>query len=569
MALSAAIGNLQQPKMPVPATTMSSPITTVHPPDLAPLVELPEWQRFVQAALDCAPRADGLDLVEAPGLTLDCSGQRHCAGLLAAGSAVLQARGFEAQRARLLAGDAVNVTEGRAAWHTVLRAPNAPTQVLAERERMDAWVRQADAERRWRHIVHVGIGGSDWGVRLAVSAFGYAGTWRQVRFVANIDGHAIEGGLAGLDPRDTLVVLVSKSFSTSETLQNGARAREWLLAAGLDPADHLVAVTARPERAQAWGVPDRHIFRLWDWVGGRFSIWSAVSLTTALAVGADVLAGLRMGASAMDDHFTQAAFERNAPVRMALAGIVNRSVLGYGSLNIAPYDSRLANLVPYIQQLDMESLGKSVDLAGRAVGVPTGPAVWGMPGTDAQHTFFQWMHQGSDGAPADFIVCRQADHHWAAHHRQLLANCLAQREALMSGKSLARARAECLADGMSPGQADWLAPHRVHPGGRPNHLIVLPRLSPYSLGALLALYEHRVFTQGVLWGINPFDQWGVEYGKDLSHDIVRALDPARVAVAVDTDDAQAHGSGPNADVGAALQAAHDASTCHWIRQLRG
>ncbi|WP_345796288.1 glucose-6-phosphate isomerase [Castellaniella sp. MT123] len=515
---------------------------------IAPLTDLPEWKRFVVAAQTCASRTDGLDLIEAPGLMLDASGQRHSPALLAAGEALLQARGFTEQRRRLLAGEAVNVTENRAAWHTVLRSPTAPAEVLAERERMDAWVRRADAERRWRHIVHVGIGGSDWGVRLAVSAFGYAGTWRDVRFVANIDGHAIEGGLAGLDPRDTLVVLVSKSFTTSETLENGARAREWLVAAGLDPADHLVAVTAQPERARAWGIPDTQIFKIWDWVGGRFSIWSAVSLTTALSVGSDVLAGLRMGAAAMDTHFAQAPLAANAPVRMALAGIVNRSVLGQGSLNIAPYDSRLANLVPYVQQLDMESLGKSVDQAGRPVGVPTGPAVWGMPGTDAQHTFFQWMHQGSDGAPVDFILCCQADHHWAAHHRQLLANCLAQREALMRGKTLAQARAECLSEGMTPEQADWLAPHRVHPGGRPNHLIALPRLSPYSLGALLALYEHRVFTQGLIWGIDPFDQWGVEYGKILARGIASALTP-----------------------GAEVRpesAGHDVSTCHWIEQLR-
>ncbi|HEX7387979.1 MAG TPA: glucose-6-phosphate isomerase [Castellaniella sp.] len=516
------------------------------------LLDLPEWKRFVLAAQTCAPRADGLDLIEAPGLVLDTSGQRHSADLLAAGEALLEARDFATQRARLLAGDEVNVTEHRAAWHTVLRAPRGPEDVLSARERVDAFVRRADSERRWRHIVHVGIGGSDWGVRLAVTAFGYAGTWRDVRFVANIDGHAIEGGLAGLDPRETLVVLVSKSFTTAETLQNGARAREWLKAAGLDPAAHMVAVTAQPERARAWGIADTHIFRLWDWVGGRFSIWSAVSLTTALSVGSDVLAGLRMGAAAMDEHFAQAPLAANAPVRMALAGIVNRSVLGQGSLNIAPYDSRLANLVPYVQQLDMESLGKSVDVAGRPVGVPTGPAVWGMPGTDAQHTFFQWMHQGSDGAPVDFILCRQADHHWPTHHRQLLANCLAQREALMRGKTLDEARAECRAEGLGAAAVEALAPHRVHPGGRPNHLIVLPRLSPYSLGALLALYEHKVFTQGLIWGIDPFDQWGVEYGKVLAKGIIAEL-----------------GAGVAASAETAPPAAtpHDASTHHWIEAL--
>ncbi|MGB7523386.1 glucose-6-phosphate isomerase [Castellaniella sp.] len=538
-----------------------------HTDTPALLTELPEWKRFALTAQTCAPRPDALDLIEAPGLALDSSGQRHSPELMAAGEALLRARDFEVQRARLLAGEVVNLTEDRAAWHTLLRAPESTPEVQAERERMDAWVRRADAGRRWRHVVHIGIGGSDWGVRLAVTAFGYAGTWRDVRFVANIDGHAIEGGLAGLDPRETLVVLVSKSFTTAETLENGARAREWLAGAGLDPANHLVAVTARPDRARAWGVPENQIFQLWDWVGGRFSLWSAVSLSTALAVGVDVLEGLRAGAAAMDAHFVQAPLAENAPVRMALAGVANRSVLGHGSLNIAPYDSRLANLVPYIQQLDMESLGKSVDVAGRPVGVPTGPAVWGMPGTDAQHTFFQWMHQGSDGAPVDFILCREADHHWPAHHRQLLANCLAQREALMRGKTLVQARAECLAEGLDAARADWLAPHRVHPGGRPNHLIALPRLSPYSLGALLALYEHRVFTQGVIWGIDPFDQWGVEYGKVLARGIIAELGPdasaaeGSTAVGADSRDR----SGPD---GHAPAVRHDASTRHWIERLR-
>jgi glucose-6-phosphate isomerase len=229
---------------------------------------------------------------------------------------------------------------------------------------------------------------------------------------------------------------------------------------------------------------------------------------------------------------------------MALAGIVNRSVLGYGSLNIAPYDFRLSNLVPYIQQLEMESLGKSVDLAGDPVTVPTGPAVWGMSGTDAQHTFFQWLHQGSDGAPVDFIICQQADHGWPEHHKSLLANCLAQREALHKGKTYEDALQECLDAGIEPKKASWLARHRVHAGGRPSHLIVLPRLSPYMLGALIAMYEHKVFVQGLVWGINPFDQWGVEYGKVLAKGIVGELsDTNKIA--------------PD----------HDASTAHWVKKF--
>ncbi|UHL63261.1 glucose-6-phosphate isomerase [Paralcaligenes sp. KSB-10] len=519
------------------------PVTTSDCPPL-PLPQLPEWAAFV-AAVKAAPiRVDDLRLVTATGLQLDLSGQSQSPALHACTEALLNTRHFDSLRKQLLAGKIANATENRAAWHTALREPAAIAEVAAERQRMNEFIRRADSERRWRNIVHIGIGGSDWGVRLAVSAFGYAGTWRNVRFVANIDGHAIAGGLAGLDPRDTLIVLASKSFTTAETLQNGQRAVEWLSAAGIeDPYKQVVAITAKPDVAQAWGVPEAHVFKLWDWVGGRFSVWSSVSLTTALAVGSDVVAGMLAGAAAMDTHFAQAPVAENAPIQMAVAGIINRSVLGYGSLNIAPYDFRLANLVPYIQQLEMESLGKSTGLDGNPVGVPTGPAVWGMPGTDAQHTFFQWLHQGSDGAPVDFIITQEADHGWSEHHKSLLANCLAQREALLKGKTYEAALAECLAEGMPQEKAQWLARHRIHPGGRPSNLIVLPKLTPYTLGALLALYEHKVFVQGVIWGINPFDQWGVEYGKVLAKGIVKELSGTQ-------DSAQSH---------------HDASTAHWVQ----
>ncbi|NYT61648.1 glucose-6-phosphate isomerase [Alcaligenaceae bacterium] len=509
------------------------------------MTNLPEWAAFENAARLSPIHVHSLRLINAAGIDLDISGQSSSPALTQATKALLAARQFNAMRDRLLSGGMVNATEERAAWHTALRAPAPIDDVAAERLRLNDFIRQADSERRWRNIVHIGIGGSDWGVRLAVSAFGYAGTWRKVHFVANIDGHAIQGGLAGFDPHDTLIVLASKSFTTAETLQNGQRALEWLKAAGVQqPYEQVVAITARPEVARQWGVPDAHIFKFWDWVGGRFSLWSAVSLTSALAVSADVVAGMQAGAAAMDAHFAHAPIAQNAPIQMAIAGIVNRSVLGYGSLNIAPYDFRLANLVPYIQQLEMESLGKSINLDGKAVGAATGPAVWGMPGTDAQHTFFQWLHQGSDGAPVDFIVCEQADHGWPEHHQSLLANCLAQREALLKGKTYEQALQECLADGMPQEKAEWLAKHRVHAGGRPSNLIVLPRLSPYTLGALLALYEHKVFVQGVVWGINPFDQWGVEYGKVLAKGIASEL------------------SGKTA-----VDETHDASTAHWIHKF--
>lgn len=512
------------------------------------LDHLAEWRAFIATGRASTVDPARLRVLEAAGLCLDLTGQTASPELNEAGEVLLAARDFEQYRNRLFSGQHLNNTEERSAWHTMLRAPAPEETVAAERQRMNEFVRKADSERRWRNIIHIGIGGSDWGVRLTVGAFGYAGMWRQVRFAASIDGHAIEGALAGLDPHDTLIVMASKSFTTAETLQNAQRALEWQRAAGVeDPYANLMVITARADLAKDWGARESQIFHLWDWVGGRFSLWSSVALTTALSVGSDVVAGMHAGAAAMDAHFATAPYEKNAPVQMAMAGIVNRNALGYGSLNIAPYDFRLANLVPYLQQLEMESLGKSVDREGAPVSVPTGPAVWGMPGTDAQHTFFQWLHQSSEGAPVDFIVCQEAGHHWPEHHRSLLANCLAQREALLRGKSYEDALQECLAAGMPPEKAKWLAKHRVHPGGRPSNLIVLPKLTPYTLGALLALYEHKVFVQGVVWGINPFDQWGVEYGKVLAKGITDELS----------------GGAPPEGVG------HDASTEYWVRRFAG
>lgn len=511
------------------------------------LQHMPVWQQFVEAGKKAHVHADDTHILSAAGLHIDLTGQVRSPELTQAGEALLEARGLADKRKQLLSGAVINHTEERAAWHTMLRAVAPSPEVTLERQRVNDFVRKSDSERRWRNIVHIGIGGSDWGVRLAVAAFGYARSWRQVRFAANIDGHAIEGALSGLNPKDTLIVLASKSFTTAETLTNAQRAIEWMRNAGVeDPYVNVAAITARPDLAAQWGVPDTQIFKMWDWVGGRFSLWSSVSLTTSLAVGSEVIAGMQMGAAAMDTHFANTPAAQNVPVQLALAGVVNRSVLGYGSLNIAPYDFRLTNLVAYLQQLEMESLGKSVGEDGLPVSVPTGPAVWGMPGTDAQHTFFQWLHQGSDGAPVDFIVCQEAGHHWPEHHRSLLANCLAQREALLQGKPYEAALQECLAAGMPREKAEQLAHHRVHPGGRPSTLIVLPRLSPYALGALLALYEHKVFVQGVIWGINPFDQWGVEYGKVLARGIDAELRGAPIQ------------SGTH----------HDASTAYWIKRLR-
>lgn len=490
---------------------------------LKPLDQLPEWEQFKQNVLNSKINCDGHKVIQAAGLSIDLSAQRSSAVLNQATRELLDARELSALRQALFDGEAVNTTEDRAAWHTMLRKPQPLAEVQSERLRVLELVRRVDNDRRWRNIVHIGIGGSDWGVRLATEAFGYAGSWRQIRFVSNIDGHAIEGGLAGLDPFDTLVVIATKSFKTAETMENAARAREWFNAAGVNPGNNMIAVTANPDAALAWGVPQHNIYRFWDWVGGRFSLWSSVGVAAGLTVGSRVLAGLQSGAHAMDQHFLNAPIEENAPIQLAMAEIANRSVLGYGSRNLAVYDSRLSYLIPYLQQLEMESLGKSVDHQGREINVPTGPVVWGMPGTDAQHTFFQWLHQSSEGAPVDFIVCKNADHPWQQHHKQLLAHCLAQRQALLHGKTASQAEAENLEKGMDINEAKWLAEHRKQPGGRPSNLIVLNQLTPFSLGALLAMYEHKVFVEAVVWGLNPFDQWGVELGKVLADDIYDVL----------------------------------------------
>jgi len=515
----------------------------------AALPSSPAWRAFADAARAAAPGGT-LRILDAGGLQVDLTAQRQSPALEQAGAALLAQQGFEAARAGLFAGDHINWTEDRAAWHTALRAAQPPAPVaeavLGERARLRRFVQDADARQAWRHVLHLGIGGSDWGPRLALRALGHDGLRRNVQFAANIDAHEVEQALSKLDPHSTLIIVASKSFTTAESLANAAVALEWMKQAGVaEPMRQVAAVTANPEAARKMGVQPEQIFPFWDWVGGRYSLWSSIGLPIALALGCDTLDGLLAGAEAMDQHFLQAPVADNAPVQMALAGVANRSVLGYAALAIAPYDARLAHLVPWAQQLDMESLGKNATADGSAPGVPTGPVVWGMTGTDGQHTFFQWLHQDATGAPVDFIVCRQPEHGHPRHHKMLIANCLAQRAALLSGKSYDEALQETQRAEPDAQRAALLARHRVHPGGRPSTLIVLPRLTPQSLGALLALYEHKVFTQGVLWGINPFDQWGVEFGKALAQKIIRELD---------APDAGASGW-------------RDESTRHWVRQL--
>jgi glucose-6-phosphate isomerase len=493
------------------------------------LPDSPAWKTFAAAARSASRRGERLRVIDAPGLRLDLSAQAQSSELAQAADALLRQQDFEEARARLFDGGNANWTERRPAWHTALRAGVPPAMVAhavqSERDRVRQFVRDADADGRYSSVLHLGIGGSDWGPRLVTRALRHSGARRDVRFASNVDSHSVADAMSRLDPHDTLVIVASKSFTTTEPLANAEVAMNWLRDAGVaDPIKQVVAITANVEAALNLGISPDHIFQIWDWVGGRYSLWSAIGLPVALALGNDTFDQLLAGAAAMDEHFRNAPAAENAPLQLALAGVVNRNVLGYDSLVISPYDSRLHHLVPWAQQLEMESLGKVATADGSPVGMPTGPAVWGMPGTDCQHTFFQWLHQDAAGAPVDFILCEQPDHAYARNHELLIANCLAQRSALLRGKTFEEALAETSAKESDPDRARILAMHLVHPGGRPSSLIVLPRLEAYTLGALLALYEHKVFSQGVIWGINPFDQWGVEFGKALARGIIRELD---------------------------------------------
>lgn len=491
------------------------------------------WQAFRSAVEQAQPMTDSLRLIEAAELTVDLSTQRDSLDLRRCGQALLQSVGFEVSRKALFEGGLVNPTEHRPALHTALRNSFAPPDIARlvrnELERMKSFVDEANTHNRYKNIVHLGIGGSDWGPRMVWHALRGVENRRNLRFAANIDAHAINAALEGLDPKDTLLVVASKSFTTIESITNARHALTWMAAGGVkNPLGQTVALTANREAAMSFGIAADHTFCFWDWVGGRYSVWSCIGLPIALGLGWKTFQDLLAGAAAMDEHFMRAPIHTNAPVQLALNTVANTSVLGYHSEVICPYDARLADLVPWLQQLQMESLGKSVTIEGQPVDINISPAVWGMPGTDSQHTFFQWLHQGQTGAPVDFIACLKPNHRNWNHHQQLLANCLAQRTALWRGKPLAAVLAQNPAVGGGKDQATWLARHKAHPGGRPSTLIMLPELDARRLGALLALYEHKVFTAALLWNINPFDQWGVEFGKALAHQLL-GDDPKKIA----------------------------------------
>jgi glucose-6-phosphate isomerase len=378
---------------------------------------------------------------------------------------------------------------------------------------------------RIRSVLHIGIGGSDLGPRLVWEALKPLDAPIELRFAANVDGSEIAAAVEGLDPRSTLVVVVSKTFTTQETMANAEAARAWLRAA-MGPAGdaHLCAVSAAPDKAEAFGVPAERVFAFWDWVGGRYSIWSAVGLSCAIGLGWPAFEEMLKGAADMDAHFRTAPLERNAPVVMAMAQVFNRDGLGRSIRAVCPYAQRLRLFPAFLQQLEMESNGKRVRKDGTPVAHGTAAAVFGDAGTNGQHAFYQHLHQGVDVIPVDFVLVAKNDEGPAGSHAKLLANGLAQAEALMVGRSEADVRAELEAKGVEAGEIDRLAPQRAFPGDRPSTIVLMERLSPMGLGALVALYEHKTFVEGVVWGINSFDQWGVELGKAMASKILPELE---------------------------------------------
>jgi glucose-6-phosphate isomerase len=437
--------------------------------------------------------------------------------------------GLPERRDAMLAGEPVNLTEGRAVLHTALRAPGgaglhgADVQPVLEAMLDFAETVRDTAASGITDVVNIGIGGSDLGPQMAVIALD-AFTHRGLRmhFVSNVDGHDLAPVLRQLRPSSTLFIVASKTFTTQETMANAHAARDWFDAqGGVDRARHFVGVTTNLRAAAEFGIT--RTFGFWDWVGGRYSMWGAIGLPIAIAIGRAGFLDLLAGAHDMDRHFAQAPPTRNVPMLLGLLDVWYRNFHGFSSRSVAPYHQGLKRLPAYLQQLEMESNGKGVDTAGEALPFATSPVVWGEPGTNGQHAYFQMLHQGTDVVPVEFIVVKQPAHGLTGLHDKLLANALAQSQALMLGKTAEQATTERVASANPLLDPAVLARHRRFPGNRPSTTLLLEALTPRSLGALVALYEHRVWTSGALWGINSFDQWGVELGKALCNELLPRL----------------------------------------------
>jgi glucose-6-phosphate isomerase len=542
---------------------------------MALVTQTPEWQALtrhwqqmagvhMRTLFEQDPKRAERMTVEAAGLRLDYSKNIATDETLALLLALARARDLEGRREQMFTGAAINSTEGRAVLHVALRnRANTPilvdgadvmpevNAVLARLEDFSNRVRSGEWKghtgKAITDVVNIGIGGSNLGPKMVCQALTpYQADRPRPHFVSNVDGSHLAETVRRLDPETTLFIVASKTFTTQETMTNAVSARRWLVEAlGDDTAvrNHFVAVSTNAEKVAAFGIDTDQMFGFWDWVGGRYSLWSAIGLPIAIALGFERFVELLAGAHDMDNHFRTAPLEQNLPVIMALLGIWYSDFAGAKTQAILPYDQYLEHFPAYLQQGDMESNGKHVTLAGERVDYATGPVVWGQPGTDGQHAFYQLIHQGTELIPSDFIAPVKSHNPLGDHHAKLLANCLAQTEALMRGRTLEEARAEMQAAGMAEAEVERLAPHRQFDGNRPTNTLLVDQVTPRTLGALIALYEHKIFAQGALWDVNSFDQWGVELGKKLAGIILGEIE------------------------GGAITADHDASTRALLAQV--
>jgi glucose-6-phosphate isomerase len=517
----------------------------------SPIADTPAWRSLLEHywgvstvhmrdLFDADPDRFERFSVDVDGVLLDFSKNRITEETLRLLVALADASGVREAAQQMFSGAPINWTEDRSVLHIALRN-RADTSILVAGQDVMPMVNRVLEQMRtfcdhvrsgaWtgatgkpiRHVVNIGIGGSDLGPAMITEALGAYRDGPEVRFLSNVDGSDFVEATRGLDPARTLFIVASKTFTTLETMTNARTARAWLVESLGDPsavARHFVALSTNREAVAAFGIEPANMFEFWDWVGGRFSCWSAIGLPIALAVGFERFEELLEGAHAMDRHFLREPFERNLPVLMALLGVWYNNFFGACSHAILPYDRYLRRFPAYLQQADMESNGKSVDRDGARIGHQSGPIIWGEPGTNGQHAFFQLLHQGTKLVPCDFIGCIDPAHPIGDHHGQLTANLLAQSEALMRGRTEAEARVELESEGLEGDELERLLPHRVFEGNRPSNTILLERLTPRSLGMLTAAYEHKIFVQGVIWRVNGFDQWGVELGKKLAGTIL-------------------------------------------------
>ncbi|MCP4232771.1 MAG: glucose-6-phosphate isomerase [Aestuariibacter sp.] len=490
-----------------------------------------------------AQRAERLQ-ASACGIFLDYSKNRVTDDVLTALFDLADAQGVDAQKAAMFNGEIINTTEGRAVLHTALRnfsgnpvmvdGKDVMPEVLATLDKIQAFTHSIHSGehkgytgKAIKHIVAIGIGGSFLGPKIMTEALKpYRTDAVKVHFVANVDGCHIHDVLSERDHEDTLIVMSSKSFSTQETLQNTLTAKAWFLKQGgtqEDIAKHFVAVSSNVKAATEFGIAEENIFPMWDWVGGRYSLWSAIGLPISLALGFDNFKGLLEGAYAMDEHFKTAPKEQNLPVLLAVLGVWYRNFFDAQSKVLLPYYHYLRGLPAYVQQLDMESNGKLVTQAGEAIDYETGPIIWGSEGTNGQHSFHQLIHQGHGVIPVDFLMPLNVPNQDDTHHAMLASNCFGQAQALMQGKTFEDCYADLNGKGLDDAEQTRLAQHKTMPGNKPSNTILFEKLDPFTLGALVAMYEHKVFVQGVIWQLNSFDQWGVELGKVLGNQVLAGI----------------------------------------------